>query len=184
MNDEEINDEMPNDEMMNDKESTGTLSVDTFRPTEAQRAVMLNVDKLLATDKQVTEQDALNIPTEDMEKKGLETSNLEGAYEVLVKIKVFDVDEDGIISITPEGASVVEEVKKTAEEEPSDEMPGEEPGDDMDLGLEEPEGGEGGEEPDLGMEKEPPMESFNLIRQLHELAAEQEALERLKRKLP
>ena len=166
----------------------GALSVETFHPTEAQRAVLLNIDKLVAADRQVAEQDVLNIPSEDMKKKGLERANLEGAYEILVKIKVLEVDEDGVVSITEEGQSIVEEVKKTADADvpagPEGEMPGEEPEGEPDLGLEGPEGeGMGGEEgPNLDMGEEPPMESFQLIRKLHELDKEQKILNGISRK--
>src|ERR1700722_6264198 len=108
----------------------GNLSAQTFRPTEAEKLVLLNIDDMVAQGRHVTQQDAINVPEEKMEDEELNKQQLESAYKQLITIGLIQVESDQTVVISSEGAPVVEELKK-AEQQKAEQEPKEPQGMDM-----------------------------------------------------
>lgn len=153
-----------------DETPIGNLPAQTFRPTEAEKLVLLNVDDMTQQGRSVTQQDAINVPQEKMEELELNKDQLESAYKQLINIRLIQVEPNQTIIISPEGAPVVEELKKAeaqkAEQEPKQpEMPQGDMG--MgDMGMPSgPEGAFG-----AGPSPNTPMEGINLLRYLNDMS--------------
>lgn len=100
------------------KPSGSNLSSTTFRPTEAQKAVLINIDSMITSGRNVTQQDALNIPQEEMDKKDLDRAQLESAYDTLVHLQMLTVKPDETIEISQAGQKITDEAKQQQEDEP------------------------------------------------------------------
>lgn len=156
-----------------DETPIGNLSAQTFRPTEAEKVVLLNIDDMISQGRHVTQQDAINVPKEKLEDEELNTEQLESAYKQLIQVRLIQVEPDQTVVISPEGAPVVEELKKAeaqkAEQEP--EQPQQPPADmgmggDMSGGPGAMPGAElGGMQGGGG-----PMEGIDLIRYLNDMS--------------
>ena len=85
------------------EEATDELNTRTFRPTEAQKVVLSNIQKLAGGGGVITTADAMNVPQEDLESKQLDQSNMEGAFQQLEDIGLIEVDQEGVVVLTPEG---------------------------------------------------------------------------------
>lgn len=196
-------------DMGGDEQPTDELNTRTFRPTEAQKVILSNVQRLSSGGGTITTADAMNVPQEELESKQLDQSNMEGAFQQLEDIGLIEVDQEGIVALTPEGE---EEAQQIQDEVPAD---GEEPaefegGADLDAELGagpedelggEPEmdmdmGGEEGMEDEMGMggeegaememtadDEEQPrrrMESFDLIKAMQGSLLESALLKKLR----
>lgn len=150
--------------------NTGALSATTFRATEAQKAVLMNIDSMITSGRNVTQQDALNIPQEELDKNDLDRAQLESAYDTLVHLQLLRVKPDETIEISPAGQKVTDEAKQQQQTEPESEPTGE-PQEPMGQGDQQ------GMPPQGGMNQQPnpqapgsnnPMESLKLIRYLND----------------
>ena len=83
------------------------ISPKTYRPTNAEKLVLLNLDKL---GDNVVEQDVINIPTEQL--KGLTKTNLDGAFDKLVKIGIITKNDDGTVQLSDVGQEIVDNIKQ------------------------------------------------------------------------
>jgi len=108
---------------MGGEEATDELNTRTFRPTEAQKVVLANIQKLAGGGGVITTADAMNVPQEELEKKQLDQSNMEGAFQQLEDIGLIEVDQEGVVVLTPEGeeeAQQIEDAMPMDGEEPAD----------------------------------------------------------------
>jgi hypothetical protein len=149
----------------------GNLNTTTFRPTEAEKLVLLNVDDMSTQGRSVTQQDAINVPEEKMQKTEMTSDQLETAFRQLIKIGLLQVEPNQTIVVTQQGQPVVEELKKAAEQEP-EEPANQEPGAGGEMGGvgAGPGMGTGGMDglpADLG---QMPMENLQLIRYLNDMS--------------
>lgn len=147
----------------------GNLPAQTFRPTEAEKLVLLNIDDMTQQGRSVTQQDAINVPQEKMEELELNKDQLESAYKQLINIRLIQVEPNQTIVISPEGLPVVEELKK-AEQQAAEQQPNQpEMGMDMNMGdMGMPSGPEGAF--GAGPSPNTPMEGINLIRYLNDMS--------------
>lgn len=104
--------------------SGSSLSATTFRPTEAEKLVLLNIADLIEQGRSVTQQDALNISDEDLQEAELDKEQIEGAYKQLIQVRLIQVEPNDTIAISPEGEPVVEELKKAKDQEAEQEPEG------------------------------------------------------------
>ena len=88
----------------------------TFRPSEAERLILLNISDMLDQDRTVTLQDAINIPKQP-DVVAIAKDNLEGALNQLIKLELLTVNPDQSIDITDTGRPVVDEIKKAEDQE-------------------------------------------------------------------
>jgi hypothetical protein len=144
-----------------------TLSATTFRPTEAEKLVLLNIADLIEQGRSVTQQDAINISDEELQEAELDKEQIEGAYKQLINVRLIQVEPDETVVISPEGQPVVEELKKAKEQEPQDEAPG---GEQM-PGMEMP-GGMPNAMPGADSNAAPgmPMEGLELFRYINDMS--------------
>lgn len=150
----------------------GNLPAQTFRATEAEKLVLLNIDDMIAQGRHVTQQDAINVTQEKMDEEELNKEQLESAYKQLIQVRLIQVEPDETVVISPEGAPIVEELKKAeaqkAEQEP---QPNEQPqdqsmGGSVNMGPSAMPGAElGGMQGGAG-----PMEGIDLIRYLNDMS--------------
>lgn len=153
--------------MQLDETPIGNLPATTFRPTEAEKLVLLNVDDMTQQGRSVTQQDAINVPDDKLEKDELNKDKLEAAFKQLITVNLLAVEPNQTVVITQQGVPIVDELRKAeqqeAENEPSpQEMP-------MDMGtgdMNMPPAGPTGAMPMGGA----PMEGISLIRDLNELS--------------
>jgi len=192
---------------MGGEEATDELNTRTFRPTEAQKVVLANIQKLAGGGGVITTADAMNVPQEELEKKQLDQSNMEGAFQQLEDIGLIEVDQEGVVVLTPEGeeeAQQIEDAMPMDGEEPAefegdtdldaelgagpeDELGGEP---EMDMGGEEEMDLDMGGEEDMGDEMEMTadeegrpkrrMESFSLIKAMQGSLLESALLKKLR----
>ena len=185
------------------------LSTRTFRPTEAQKALLANIDKLSGLGGTVMAADAMNVPQEELEQKQLDQGNMEGAFKQLEDIGLITVDQEGIVTLTPEGQEEVQQIEDTMPDEgepadfegdadlddelgagPEDEYaPDEEMdmGGEEDMGMDDEMGDEYSEEPeggDMDMEarEERPrrrMETYSLLQHMQGTLLETSLLKKL-----
>jgi len=99
------------------------LSATSFRPTEAEKLILLNIDDMIAQGRKVTQQDAINVSEEELDEQELDKDQLEAAYKQLIDIQLITVEPDQTITITPQGEPVVEELKKAKEQEDQEKPP-------------------------------------------------------------
>lgn len=111
-----------------------TVSATSFRPTEAEKLVLLNIDSMIESGRKVTQQDAINVSQEEMDEQEIGKDQLESAYKQLIDVRLISVEPDQTVVISQEGQPVLEELKKAKEqadqekpEEPQDGMPGMQP---------------------------------------------------------
>lgn len=95
----------------------GNIAPATFRPTEAEKVILLNIADMQEQGRTVTQQDAINIPEEELKEKQIGEDNLESAFAQLVKIGMVAVGSDQTLQITATGQPVVAELKKAADQE-------------------------------------------------------------------
>jgi hypothetical protein len=146
--------------------SDSALSATTFRPTEAEKLVLLNIADLAEQGRSVTQQDAINISDEDLQKAELDKEQLESAYKQLINVRLIQVEPNQTIVISPEGQPVVEELKKAKEQEPeapTDQIPMGDVG-----GMDGP--GQGGALPGGTGDMGPAMENFTLFRYINDMS--------------
>lgn len=145
----------------------GNLPAQTFRPTEAEKLVLLNIDDMITQGRHVTQQDAINVPEEKLEDEEINKDQLESAYKQLINIRLIQVEPDQTIVISQEGQPIVQELKMV-EQQKKDQEPPEQPQDAGmgDMGM--PSGQEGA----FGAQQSPnaPMEGLNLIRYLNDMS--------------
>lgn len=156
--------------------SGAPLNATTFRATEAQKAVLLNIDSLISSGRNVTQQDALNISQADLDKKQLDKEQLESAFDTLTHLNIISIKPDETVEISSSGQKVVDQAKQEKDNESQDDTgtPGEIP-----PGLEDqPQGQDDQQMPDVtapdasaqapgGSINGPNMESFKLIKYLN-----------------
>lgn len=119
----------------------GNIHPTTFRPTEAEKLVLLNIDSLQQQGRNVTQQDAINVSRDELEQKQIGDDNLESAFTQLLKLKMIEFKTDQTLQITVSGQPVIEELKKIQDQEaltaqsdkaePTGEMPQSNPVGDM-----------------------------------------------------
>lgn len=152
----------------------GNLSAQTFRPTEAEKVVLLNIDDMIAQGRHVTQQDAINVPQEKLDDEELNKAQLESAYKQLIQVRLIQVEPDQTVVISSEGQPVVEELKKAEAQKADQEQepqPNEQPqdqgmGGDVNMGPGAMPGAElGGMQGGAG-----PMEGIDLIRYLNDMS--------------
>lgn len=148
----------------------GNLPAQTFRPTEAEKVVLLNIDDMIAQGRHVTQQDAINVPQEKLEDAELNKDQLEAAFKQLIAVQLLQVENDQTVTITPSGQPVVEEAKKAAQQkadqEQKDQPPAPEMGGMGDMGMPAgPQGAFG-----AGPSPNAPMEGLSLIRYLNDMS--------------
>jgi hypothetical protein len=153
-----------------DETPIGNLPAQTFRPTEAEKVVLLNIDDMIAQGRSVTQQDAINVPQEKLEDAELNKDQLEAAFKQLINIQLLQVENDQTVTITPAGQPVVEEAKKAAQQKADQEAKDQPPPPDMggmgDMGM--PSGQEGAF--GAGPSPNAPMEGVELIRFCNEMS--------------
>lgn len=147
----------------------GNLPSQTFRPTEAEKLVLLNIDDLTQQGRSVTQEDAINVPQEKLEDMELNKDQLEAAYKQLINIQLIQVEDNQTVTITPAGQPVVEEAKKAEQTKADQEAKDQPPQPDMNMGdMGMPAGPEGAF--GAGPSPNAPMEGINLIRYLNDMA--------------
>lgn len=122
-NGEDVGNEAMGGEDVGGEESTNGLNTRTFRPTEAQKVVLANIQSLSGGGGVITTADAMNVPQEELEKKQLDQTNMEGAFQQLEDVGLIDVDQEGIVTLTPTGeeqAAQIEDAMPADGEEPAD----------------------------------------------------------------
>lgn len=144
----------------------GNIQPATFRPTEAEKMILLNIADMQQQGRTVTQQDAINIDKEELQQQQIGDDNLESAFAQLVKIKMISIGPDQTIQITQTGQPVVDELEKaksqealtdkTDKDEPTGEQPQANPVGDMQQPSQM-------QNPDF-------TESFSLIHYLNDLA--------------
>ncbi len=95
----------------------GNIQPATFRPTEAEKLILLNISTLAEQGRNVTQQDAINISDEELKQQQIGDDNLESAFVQLLKLKMIEFKPDQTIQITPAGQPVVDEAKKAQDQE-------------------------------------------------------------------
>lgn len=148
----------------------GNLPAQTFRATEAEKLVLLNIDDMITQGRHVTQQDAINVPQEKMDEEELNKEQLESAYKQLIQVRLIQVEPDETVIISPEGQPIVQELKMVEQQKKDQEpKPPEQPQGDMGMGdMGMPSGPEGA----FGAQQSPnaPMEGINLIRYLNDMS--------------
>lgn len=151
----------------------GNLPAQTFRPTEAEKLVLLNIDDMIAQGRSVTQQDAINVSQEKMDEDELNRDQLESAFKQLINIQLLQVEPNQTVVISQAGVPVVEELKKAeqqADQQKAEQQPAQDPSQmgGMDTGV----GGVGdnamGSSQAGGLNL--PMESFSLITYLNDMS--------------
>lgn len=99
------------------EESSNELNTRTFRPTEAQKVVLTNIQKLSGMGGTITTADAMNVPQEELDKKQLDRSNMEGAFQQMEDLGLIEVDQEGIVVLTPEGEEEAQQIEDTVPDE-------------------------------------------------------------------
>lgn len=89
----------------------------TFRPTEAEKLVLLNIADMQEQGRTVTQQDAVNVPKQQPDQANIGEDNLEAAFTQLVKLQLITVNPDQSVEITTTGRPVVDEAKKAQDQE-------------------------------------------------------------------
>jgi hypothetical protein len=142
----------------------GNIQPATFRPTEAEKLILLNIADMQEQGRTVTQQDAINIPDEELEKEQIGDDNLEAAFAQLVKLRMIQTNPDQTLSIGSAGQPVVDELKKAKDQEAmtqqSDSGQGEQPQSNPPGNMQQP---NAMQDPTFG-------ESFGLIKYLNDLA--------------
>lgn len=95
----------------------GNLQPATFRPTEAEKMVLLNIADLSEQGRNVTQQDAINIDPEELKQKQIGEDNVESAFAQLMKLKMIELKPDQTLQISAAGQPVVAELKKAEDQE-------------------------------------------------------------------
>jgi hypothetical protein len=95
----------------------GNVTPNTFRPTEAQKAILMNIATMQEQGRTVTQQDAINVSPEKLKELQVGEDNLEAAYQQLIKIGMIGVQPDQTLVINKSGMAVVDEIKKAQEQE-------------------------------------------------------------------
>jgi len=146
----------------------GNLPAQTFRPTEAEKMVLLNVDDMITQGRSVTQQDAINVPQEKMDEEELNKDQLESAFKQLIQIQLLQVEPDQTVVISQAGTPIVQELKLVDQKKKEQEAENQ-PQPDMGMGdMGMPSGPEGA----FGAQQSPnaPMEGVNLIRYLNDMS--------------
>lgn len=145
----------------------GNLQPATFRPTEAEKMILLNITDMQEQGRTVTQQDAINISQEELKEKQIGEDNLESAFAQLVKLGMIAVGQDQALQITAAGKPVVDELKKaenqedlTASSDKGAAAPGEQPQSNPPGNMQQP---NAMQNPDFA-------ESFSLIHYLQDLS--------------
>lgn len=99
------------------------VSATSFRPTEAEKLVLMNIDSMIEGGRKVTQQDAINVSQEEMDEKEISKDQLESAYKQLINVRLISVEPDQTIVISPEGQPVIEELKKAKEQSDNEKPP-------------------------------------------------------------
>ncbi len=94
----------------------GNLAPNTFRPTEAESLILLNIDDMSSQGRNVTQQDAINVPEEKLKEKEISPDALESAFAQLVKLRMLEIKPDQTIVISQSGQPVIEELKKAEQQ--------------------------------------------------------------------
>ena len=92
------------------------LSATSFRPTEAEKLILLNIDSMIEQGRKVTQQDAINVSQEEMDEQELDKDQLESAFKQLINIQLISVEPDQTVAVSEQGQPVIEELKKAKEE--------------------------------------------------------------------
>lgn len=95
----------------------GNIQSTTFRPTESEKLILLNIADLLEQGRTVTQQDAINISKEELEQKQIGDDNLEAAFVQLLKLKMIEFNPNQTIQITSIGQPIVDEARKAQDQE-------------------------------------------------------------------
>jgi hypothetical protein len=143
----------------------GNIQPNTFRPTEAEKLILLNVVEMIDQGRSVTQQDAINVPKEKLEELDIGDDNIEQAFTQLVKLKLIQVNPDQTITISPTGQPVVEELKKA--EQQAELTSGDETKTDT---GELPPNPMGQDSTIQGQSPMPSMEGFGLIKHLNDMS--------------
>jgi hypothetical protein len=145
----------------------GNIQPATFRPTEAEKLVLLNIADLQQQGRTVTQQDAINVSEDELKEKQIGEDNLESAFVQLLKLKMVEFKPDQTIEITAAGQPVVDELKKaedqealTAQSDKGTPAPGEQPQSNPPGNMQQP---NAMQNPDFA-------ESFSLIHYLQDLS--------------
>lgn len=88
----------------------------TFRPTEAEKLVLLNIDDMINQGRSVTLQDAVNIPKQP-DNVDMGKANLEAAVTQLIKLGLLQYGADRTLEITDTGGPVIDEIRKAEDQE-------------------------------------------------------------------
>jgi hypothetical protein len=91
-------------------------STSTFRPSEAEKVILLNVDDMINQGRTVTQQDAINIPKQP-DKVDIGKANLEAALTQLIKLGLLQYGQDNSIEITQTGMPVIDEIRKAEDQQ-------------------------------------------------------------------
>lgn len=95
----------------------GNLQPTTFRPTEAEKMILLNINDLAEQGRNVTQQDAINFDEEQLKQNQIGDDNLEAAFVQLLKLNLIAFNPDQTVQITQAGQPVVDELKKAEDQE-------------------------------------------------------------------
>ena len=112
------------------------LSATSFRPTEAEKLILLNIDSMIEQGRKVTQQDAINVSQEEMDEQELDKDQLESAFKQLINIQLISVEPDQTVAVSEQGQPVIEELKKAKEQEDQENPPeGQDQGMGGDMGM-------------------------------------------------
>lgn len=95
----------------------GNIQSTTFRPSETEKAILLNIADMQEQGRNVTQQDAINISAEKQKEDQIGDDNLEAAFQQLVKIKMVIVQPNQTLALSQSGQTVVDEAKKAEDQE-------------------------------------------------------------------
>jgi len=90
----------------------GDVSLDTFRPSESEKAVLINLDTIDASRRGVVEQDIINIPDTVKKEKQLTTTTLDGAFDNLLRLGILQRNNTNLIVMSDAGQEIVDRVKQ------------------------------------------------------------------------
>lgn len=145
-----------------DETPIGNLPATTFRPTEGEKLVLLNVDDMTQQGRSVTQQDAINVPDDKLDKAEITKDQLESAYKQLIAVNLLAVEPNQTVVITQQGVPIIDELRKAEQQEAENEPAPQDMPMDMGTGdMSMPPAGPTGAMPMGGA----PMEGVSLIRE-------------------
>lgn len=92
-------------------EQRATFSVDTFRPSQSQKNVLLALDDITAAERTATKADVAK------------NQNEQHAFDALVDLELIEVDEEDKATLTSTGSEVVANIREAEPELAGEEVP-------------------------------------------------------------